>query len=61
MRLFLYNCFGLFSPSFYYTHTGEEVRRIADETLEKLRSMITFAIDVGRMEKVNENAVGKWV
>ena len=34
------NCFGLFPPSFYYTHTEEEVRRITDETLERLRSMI---------------------
>ena len=34
------NCFGLFPPSFYYTHTEEEVRRITDETLESLRSMI---------------------
>ena len=34
------NCFGLFPPSFYYTHTKEEVRRITDEVLERLRSMI---------------------
>ena len=33
-------CFELFPPSFYYTHTEEEVRRITDETLESLRSMV---------------------
>lgn len=33
-------CFGLFPPSLYYTHTEEEVGRITDETLERLRSMI---------------------
>lgn len=30
----------LFPPSFYYTHTEEEIERITDETLAKIRSMI---------------------
>lgn len=34
------SCFGLFPPSFYYTHTQEEIERITAETLEKLRTMI---------------------
>ena len=35
------NCFGLFPPSFYYTHSEEEIRRIKDETLAKAYSMIS--------------------
>lgn len=34
------NCFGLFPPSFYYTHSEEEIKRIKDETLAKAYSMI---------------------
>ena len=34
------NCFGLFPPSFYYTHSEEEIKRIRDETLAKAYSMI---------------------
>lgn len=30
----------LFPPSFYYTHTEEEIERITDETLERLRATI---------------------
>lgn len=54
------SCFGLFPPSFYYTHTEEEVRRITDETLERLRSMIKELEDERTpQEKVNENLFGK--
>ena len=34
------NCFGLFPPSFYYTHTEEDIKRIRDETLAKAYLMI---------------------
>ncbi len=34
------SCFGLFPPSFYYTHTEEEIRSITDKTLKELRTMI---------------------
>lgn len=34
------NCFELFPPSFYYTHSEEEIKRIRDETLAKAYSMI---------------------
>lgn len=34
------NCFGLFPPSFYYTHTQEEIERITTETMKRLRAMI---------------------
>lgn len=34
------NCWGLFPPSFYYTHTEDEVKRIKEETFKKLYDMI---------------------
>ena len=34
------SCFGLFPPSFYYTHSEEEIKRIRDETLAKAYSML---------------------
>lgn len=34
------NCFGLFPPSFYYTHTEEEIKRITAEEIAKLREII---------------------
>lgn len=34
------NCFGLFPPSFYATHTPEEAERIEKEEIAKLREMI---------------------
>lgn len=34
------NCFGLFPPSFYYTHTEEEIKQITEETIGRLRAMI---------------------
>lgn len=33
------NCFGLFPPSFYYTHTEEEIKRITDETMAELQAL----------------------
>ena len=33
------SCFGLFPPSFYYTHTEEEMKRITDRELDKLRAI----------------------
>lgn len=34
------NCFGMFSPSFYYTHTQKEIERITAEEEEKIRKLI---------------------
>ena len=34
------SCWGLFPPSFYYTHTEEEIKRIKKETIERLQQMI---------------------
>ena len=34
------SCFGLFPPSFYCTHSEEEIKRIRDETLAEAYSMI---------------------
>lgn len=34
------NCWGLFPPSFYYTHTEEEVERIAKETKARIQALI---------------------
>lgn len=34
------HCFELFPPSFYYTHTQEEIERITAETFERLQEMI---------------------
>lgn len=34
------NCWGLFPPSFYYTHTQEEVERIATETVAEIEELI---------------------
>lgn len=34
------NCFGLFPPSFYYTHTEEEIEQITAETTDRLYAKI---------------------
>lgn len=34
------NSWGLFPPSFYYTHTEEEVERIAAETAAEIQELI---------------------
>jgi len=34
------NCWQLFPPSFYYTHTEEEIERITEETIESCRKML---------------------
>lgn len=31
------SCWGLFPPSFYYTHTEEEIERITKETIESCK------------------------
>lgn len=33
------NCFGIFPPSFYYTHTEEEIECITAKELERLREI----------------------
>ena len=39
-RLMGGNCWGLFPPSFYYTHTEEEIEKITNETIEELKRML---------------------
>lgn len=34
------SCFGLFPPSFYYTHTEEEIKRITEREIAELHAMI---------------------
>lgn len=34
------SCWELFPPSFYYTHTEEEIERITKETIESCQKMI---------------------
>ena len=34
------NCFGLFPPSFYFTHSPEEIQRRKKEELDKLKAML---------------------
>lgn len=34
------SCWGLFPPSFYYTHTEEEIERITKETIESCKKML---------------------
>ena len=34
------SCWGLFPPSFYYTHTKEEIEQITKETIESYQKMI---------------------
>lgn len=34
------SCFGLFPPSFYYTHTEEEIKQITEETLGRIRALL---------------------
>jgi hypothetical protein len=34
------NCFSLFPPSFYYTHTQEEIDRITAEEIAKIRKLL---------------------
>lgn len=34
------SCWGLFPPSFYYTHTKEEIEQITKKTIESCQKMI---------------------
>lgn len=34
------NCFGIFTPSFYYTHTQEEIEQKKKETIVKLKEIL---------------------
>lgn len=34
------SCFGLFPPSFYYTHSEEEIDRIMEETRARIQALI---------------------
>ena len=34
------SCWGLFPPSFYYTHTEDEIKRIEEETIKELYEML---------------------
>ena len=34
------SCWSLFPPSFYYTHTEEEIERITAETADRIQKLI---------------------
>lgn len=34
------SCWSLFPPSFYYTHTEEEIERITAETIDRIQKLI---------------------
>lgn len=34
------NCFGLYPPSFYYTHTEEEIERITKKDIAELKAVL---------------------
>lgn len=34
------NCFGLYPPSFYHTHTPEEIEKITKEDIEELKVIL---------------------
>ena len=34
------SCFALFPPSFYYTHTPEEIERITKEEIAEIRKLL---------------------
>ena len=40
LSFFYRNCFELFSPLFYHTHTQEEINRISKEELKKLEECL---------------------
>lgn len=42
------SCFSLFPPSFYYTHTREEIERITKEEMTMIRELL---------EDVNESSM----
>ena len=34
------NCFGLFPPSFYHTHSEEEIKRCTDEIIMEIEKLL---------------------
>jgi hypothetical protein len=47
------NCFGLFPPSFYYTHTPEEIECITTEKMEKIQMAINELDDFCLQNRTN--------
>ena len=47
------SCFSLFPPSFYHTHTPEEIERITQEEIAKIRALID---QMGKQELHNDNS-----
>ncbi len=39
-RLYGGNCFGGYPPSYYYTHTPEEIKQKSTEQIERLKAII---------------------
>ena len=48
------NCFGLFPPSFYYTHTEEEIEHIKCEVIKELEEIIKQYNSDNKKEKPNK-------
>lgn len=34
------NCFGLFPPSFYHSHSEEEIKRLTDEAIMEIKKLL---------------------
>lgn len=50
------NCFGLFPPSFYLTHSEKEIQRITKEELARLQSILDEYTRTNREQKVVESS-----
>jgi hypothetical protein len=48
-------CFGDYPPSFYYTHTPEEVKRIKQEEITRLKAMLDEFCEENGLEKTDWN------
>lgn len=48
-------CFGDYPPSFYYTHTPEEARRIRQEEIAQLKAMLEEYCEENGLKKPNWN------
>lgn len=53
-------CFGLFPPSFYYTHTEEEMECMIKEALTELRNMVDELASVQSHEMKNKRRNEAW-
>jgi hypothetical protein len=53
------NCFGLFPPSFYYTHTQEEAERIKQEEIARLKAILDEYCEETGLSKTDRNKTSR--